>query len=127
MTGLKSVLLRMLHSELPVPGCMRPLVRGLYRLGVVLAEGWRLLYKWLVVAPVMRSVASVGRSLRIERIPYIRGRGRITIGRNVYISGKVDIGFSRHSGEPPAPPATDYVRGKTPERDESFPGAEVDV
>ena len=101
MSRVGSVVRRILHSELPVPRPVRPVIRMLYRLGVVLAELWQLVYKWLIVAPVMRSIATVGRNLRIERIPYIRGPGQITIGSDVYISGKIDIGFSRHGEDTP--------------------------
>jgi len=66
-------------------------------MGVAIAEFLRFLYAWLVVGPVMRSIASVGSGLRIERIPYIRGKGRITIGTGVYISGRVGISFSSHA------------------------------
>ncbi|MDP7023216.1 MAG: acyltransferase [Kiritimatiellia bacterium] len=59
------------------------------------------MYAWFIAGPVLRSVAEVGESLRIEKIPYIRGPGRIVIGDRAYISGKVDVAFSRQSG--PAP------------------------
>ena len=101
MKKFRSIALRVLHSDLPVPRFIRPGIRGLYRLGVVLAELWQLVYKWLVVAPVVRSIATVGQNLRIERIPYIRGPGKIMIGRDVYISGKIDIAFSRHGDDTP--------------------------
>ena len=101
MSRLGSIARRALHSELPVPRPVRPAIRALYRLGVVLAELGRLTYKWLIVAPVMRSIATVGRNLRIEQIPYIRGPGQITIGQDVYISGKIDISFSRHGDDAP--------------------------
>jgi len=95
MSRLKALVIRVLHSELPVPGFVRPLIRYLYLLGVILSEMSQLFYKWLVVAPVMRSIARVGHGLRIERIPYIRGKGSIVLGNKVYISGKVDVGFAR--------------------------------
>lgn len=101
MSRAGSIVRRVLHSELPVPRPVRPIIRGLYRLGVVMSELGRLVYKWLIVAPVMRSIATVDRNLRIEQIPYIRGPGQITIGRDVYISGKIDISFSRHGDDAP--------------------------
>ncbi len=36
----------------------------------------------------------LGSGLRIEKLPYIRGKGQIFVGDNVYISGKVGIGFA---------------------------------
>lgn len=96
--SLKRNLTRLLHSELPVPSWLYPVIRGLYRSGVVLSEGVALLYKWLVVTPVVRAVCDqVGPGLRIERIPYIRGSGRIEIGEQVYMSGRIGIGLSSRS------------------------------
>lgn len=94
----RDVLLRILHSELPVPALMLPLIRRLYQAGVYAGEAINLLYKWLVLVPVMRAVcAEVGPGLRIERMPYIRGNGEIRIGRQVYLSGKIGIGLSGRS------------------------------
>jgi acetyltransferase-like isoleucine patch superfamily enzyme len=86
-----------LRSELPVPGVVRPLIRSVYRVGVVVSELSQLCFKWFVVAPVVRSIASVGKGLRIERIPYVRGKGQIVLGDDVYISGKMDVGFARRT------------------------------
>ena len=36
----------------------------------------------------------LGQGLRIEQLPYIRGKGQLLIGNNVYISGKIGIGFA---------------------------------
>ncbi len=36
----------------------------------------------------------LGQGLRIEQLPYIRGNGELLIGDNVYISGKIGIGFA---------------------------------
>jgi acetyltransferase-like isoleucine patch superfamily enzyme len=91
----------LLHSELPIPRLALPLIRVLYRTGVLAIEGMRLAYKWLVVAPVLRSVATVGPRLRCERLPFIRGAGEIIIGADVYISGKVDVLFAGVPNEHP--------------------------
>lgn len=101
MKTYEKIARKMFHGGLPVPGFLRPLVRLFYYLGVGAAETLRVLYAWLIVVPVMRSVASGGRGLRIERIPYVRGRGRIKIGSDVYISGKIDISFSSHAVQVP--------------------------
>lgn len=84
----------------PVPGILRPVIHAMYRVGVVVAEICRVSWKWLVVEPVFRSVATVGSRLRIERIPYMRGKGRIVVGSNACISGKINIRFAnRKDGE----------------------------
>jgi acetyltransferase-like isoleucine patch superfamily enzyme len=49
---------------------------------------------WFWAAPMMRALCDqVGQGLRMERLPYIRGRGRISLGDQVYISGKIGITF----------------------------------
>lgn len=99
MTGrFRQAIKKLLHTDLPLPDVLRPGVRRLYQAGVLLSEGLALVYKWLVVSPVMRAICnSVGPGLRIERIPYIRGHGTIELGAKVYISGKIGIGLSTRS------------------------------
>ncbi|WP_456415972.1 DapH/DapD/GlmU-related protein [Thiolapillus sp.] len=92
---LKKLIKKILSSGLPVPGLLLPLIRSLYQGGVVVAEALRFIYSWFVVSPVMRAISyRMGKNVRIERIPFIRGPGRITIGDNVYISGKLGVAFS---------------------------------
>ena len=94
----RTALIRLLHSELPTPALLLPLIRRLYRIGVYAGEAASLLYKWLVLVPVMRAVCTeLGAGLRIERMPYIRGTGEIRIGAQVYLSGKIGIGLSGRS------------------------------
>jgi acetyltransferase-like isoleucine patch superfamily enzyme len=94
----RTALIRLLHSELPVPGLLLPLIRRLYQIGVYAGEATNLLYKWLILVPVMRAVCTrVGSGLRIERMPYIRGVGEIHIGTQVYLSGRIGIGLSGRS------------------------------
>jgi len=94
----RTALIRVLHSELPVPVLMLPLIRRLYQIGVYTGEAVNLLYKWIILVPVMRSICTeVGSGLRIERMPYIRGSGEIRIGKQVYLSGKIGIGMSTRS------------------------------
>ena len=94
----KNTVRKILHSGMSIPRIVRPVIRMLYDLGVLIYEGSILARKLIFVEPVFRSIAvSVGRGLRIERLPYIRGRGRIFVGSDVYISGKIGIGFSSHA------------------------------
>jgi acetyltransferase-like isoleucine patch superfamily enzyme len=98
LQGYRTALTRLLHSELPVPALVLPLIRVLYRVAVYISEGLALVYKWLVLVPVMRAVCTeVGPGLRIERMPYIRGNGVIRLGSQVYLSGKIGIGLSSRS------------------------------
>lgn len=98
---MKNLIQRLFRVELPVPLFLRPVIKLFYLIGVAVAEGWRGLYGKLIAGPVLKSIADVGRGLRIERVPYVRGPGKVTVGDDVYISGKINISFSRHSDEPP--------------------------
>jgi len=100
---LKQAAKKLLHAGLPVPAVVRPLVRGLYGMGVVMVEAWAFLYKLLWVEPVLRSICEhVGSGLRAERLPYIRGLGRIRIGRGVNLSGRSCFYFLRGMPESPS-------------------------
>ncbi len=88
---------RMLRAGLPVPRLLRPLIRGFYRLGVAVNEAGPLLWKLIWVEPVLRSVCeSVGTGLRAERLPYMRGRGRLVLGDDVRLSGRSCFYFMSH-------------------------------
>ncbi|MDI6774435.1 MAG: DapH/DapD/GlmU-related protein [Verrucomicrobiota bacterium] len=98
---MKTTTERLLSGGLRTPAFARPPVRLFHLAGVGVAELLRLAYAWLIVKPVVTSIAQVGPGLGIERIPYVRGRGRIRIGAGVYISGKIGIAFSRRAAAPP--------------------------
>jgi acetyltransferase-like isoleucine patch superfamily enzyme len=85
---MKKIIKRILHSGLPVPGFVRPVIRLLYRLGVIMNEGMTFLYAFLIVKPVIKSITRCETGLRAERIPFIRGSGQIIIGKNVNLSGR---------------------------------------
>jgi carbonic anhydrase/acetyltransferase-like protein (isoleucine patch superfamily) len=85
---------RILHAGVPVPAPMRWILRGGYHAGSAVMEALRALKGWFLVVPMMRALcARTGRRLRMERLPYICGQGKISIGDNVYISGKIGITF----------------------------------
>lgn len=80
---------RTMHAGLPVPSFIRPSIRALYGFGVFLQEVLPWLKKVLWIEPVMRSVcARVGHGFRAERLPYMRGRGRMALGDGVHLSGR---------------------------------------
>lgn len=92
----------LLTFHLPVQGPTRSLFQGLYRLHVVVREsiGWVLRACWY--EPLFRSQCeSVGARFRMERLPYITGRGRIVIGSDVRLSGKSGLSFGRCVDEIP--------------------------
>jgi len=86
---MKKLARALLHGGLPVPRFVRPVVRTTYRAGVFLVELWALAWKILWVGPVLKSVCSeLGRGLRAERLPYMRGKGRLAMGEYVNLSGR---------------------------------------
>lgn len=96
---LKRLAKRVLAWGLPDWAVLRAFYRGAWRVCVV---GYELVVwckKVLVVEPTTRALATrVGRRLRIERIPYLRQRGRIVLGDDVEISGKIGIAFNTALG-----------------------------
>lgn len=98
---LRAIAKMVMHSGLPVPRLLRPLIRLAYRLCRAAVAGGRFAYGALIVSPVFRSIAEVGSGLRIERIPFMQGRGAIRVGSEAYISGKIAIAFgNRHCAMP---------------------------
>ena len=100
---MKTILKRMakcvLTFGLPDWAILHQFYRGAYYIVIILYEGCVFLKKVLIVEPTMRALCtSVGKRLRIERIPYMRRRGIIKIGDDVYISGKIDIAFNSALG-----------------------------
>ena len=99
---LKSSIKRILAWGLPDWSIFRFFFRTTYSCCVFAYEFCAWLKKVWIVEPTMRALCtSVGKRLRIERIPYMRSRGRIVIGDDVYISGKIGISFNTSLGLSP--------------------------
>lgn len=91
-----------MRAGLPLPHALRPLIRGAYRVGVWAVESLAFARKLLWVEPVLRSVCEVvGPGLRAERLPYMRGRGRLRLGANINLSGQSCFYFMHGMGAPP--------------------------
>jgi acetyltransferase-like isoleucine patch superfamily enzyme len=90
---MKYMLKKILHADMRLPSFILWIVRLAYRTGVILRETLDGLYAAVIVKPVMKAIAVGGRRLRIERIPYVRGKGRIELGDDVYISGLLGVSF----------------------------------
>ena len=91
-----------LRCHVPVFAVTRPFFSGMYALHVAAREGaaWGLRFFWY--EPLFRSqCAQVGAGFRMERLPYIVGRGSIRIGRGVRLSGKSSFGFGRGGARDP--------------------------
>jgi acetyltransferase-like isoleucine patch superfamily enzyme len=92
---LKAVARWALALHVPVGPLNRPLFRLLYAIHVGGRETliWALRFFWY--EPLFRSqCASVGKGLQIEKLPYMTGSGRMTLGHRVRLSGLSSIGFS---------------------------------
>ena len=86
---MKKLARALLHGGLPVPRFVRPVVRTTYRAGVFLVELWALAWKIVWVGPVLKSVCSeLGKGLRAERLPYMRGKRRLVMGDYINLSGR---------------------------------------
>lgn len=94
---------KLLHLEYRLPAPILGFVRGLYGAGVVGNEAVRALYALLLVKPVMQAKAEGGRRLRIEQMPYMRGKGRLSLGCDIYWSGKIGVSFLARAGIPHSP------------------------
>jgi acetyltransferase-like isoleucine patch superfamily enzyme len=91
-----------LSFHIPVAGPTRWLFRLGYRLHVGVAEFGRWALRFFWYEPLFRGQCeAVGPGFRMERLPYLRGSGRIVIGRDVRLSGKPDIHFGARYGRPP--------------------------
>ncbi len=92
---LKKVARAVLRFHVPVVGPTRLLFRLLYRCHVTLREGWAWGTRFFWYEPLFRSqCAAIGDGFKMDKLPYIMGSGRIVLGRQVYLDGKLDIGFS---------------------------------
>jgi acetyltransferase-like isoleucine patch superfamily enzyme len=99
---MKKLIKRVLAAGLPDLWVLRIIYRNGYRLGVFVYETAVWVKKVWIVEPTMRALCtSVGKRFRIERIPYMRNKGRIIIGDNVYISGKIGLAFNTALGFDP--------------------------
>ena len=97
----KAFIKKLLHFNIRIPAFLHPIFRWAYNIGVVVHEASISAYKLIFVAPMMQVLCThLGSGLRIEKLPYIRGKGQIFVGDNVYISGKVGIGFASASNVP---------------------------
>ena len=92
----------LLGLHLPVPPASRSLFRALHGLHRAAGEaaGWAIRFGWY--EPLFRGLCDeVGPGFRMERLPFVTGRGRIVVGRDVRLSGKSEFGFSNRLADEP--------------------------
>ncbi len=96
---MKQFIKHLLAFGLPDWAILRWFYRTGYNLCVFSYETLVWLRKVFIVEPTMRALCvSAGRRLRIEQVPYLRRRGRITLGDDVEISGKIGLAFNTALG-----------------------------
>jgi acetyltransferase-like isoleucine patch superfamily enzyme len=100
--GLKRLARSILTLHVPVGPRVRPLFGFLYSLHVATREGTREILRFFWFEPLFRSqCAAIGKGLRIERLPFINGRGKIVLGDHVRLSGKSDFTFGNRWNDAP--------------------------
>ena len=103
MSVLKRAVKKLLRCGLPIPCFLLPVVRWAYLSGIFIKESCVFAWKLMVVEPILRAVcAELGRGLRAERIPYIRGKGHLCLGNGINLSGQSCFYFTPVSDEVPA-------------------------
>lgn len=86
---------KILRFSIPVNALTKPLFNALYQIHVFLRESLICLVKIIYNEPLFRSQCKhVGERLWMEKLPYIVGRGEISIGNFVRLSGKPNFAFS---------------------------------
>lgn len=91
-----------LTFSIPVNAITKPVFKLVYVAHVFVKDAARFMLRFLYTAPLFKSQCeSVGVGLFVEKLPYIVGFGRISIGNNSHISGKINIAFNdKLYGEP---------------------------
>ena len=80
---------RALRFSIPINGITKRIFLFFYYTQIYLREVFELIIKIFYCEPLFRARCErVGRNLRMEKLPYIAGHGKIIVGDNVYLSGK---------------------------------------
>jgi len=88
--------------SIPPVGPLKWFYRGLYYFGKISVEVWRRVLSGLLWKPMFISrCETVGKRLQLEQLPYITGVGKIQLGDDVRISGRIGIHFSDRLERPP--------------------------
>lgn len=99
---MRQMVKAILRGGMPVPGFVKPVIRAIYYLGMGVCGCLVFLKKFFWVEPVVRSLCErVGKRLRAERLPFIRGDGRMSLGDDVNLSGRSCFYMMRGMPEKP--------------------------
>jgi serine acetyltransferase len=86
---------KILRFSIPVNWLTKPLFKVIYILHISVREFLSWLIRFFYFEPLFRSqCVKVGKSLWMEKLPYIVNNGKIIIGDFVRLSGKLTINFS---------------------------------
>ncbi|NQT22675.1 MAG: acyltransferase [Candidatus Omnitrophica bacterium] len=93
--AIKRTIMFILNFRVPLFWPLSWLYKGLYYIHIFIRESVITILKIVYFEPMFRSRCSrSGKNLRMEKLPYIVGEGKIEIGNNVYISGRIVVGFN---------------------------------
>lgn len=93
---VRKVAKAMLHSNLPVPGFLAPIYRGLYHLHFLVLYAFRWGLNYFYREPAFRArCTSVGKNLHMWLMPDVTGHVQIYIGDNVNLFGHLAIASGR--------------------------------
>jgi len=99
---IRKFALMVLRAGIPVKGPARTFFRAVYTLHVLFLELLAVIRKFFYAEPLFRTrCEKVGTNLRMERLPYIQGHGKIIVGNNVHLSGRSSFTVGgKHYPEP---------------------------
>jgi acetyltransferase-like isoleucine patch superfamily enzyme len=86
----------MLHSNLPLPGFLKPFYRTLYQAHFLVKYAFRWALNYFYREPAFRSrCTQVGRNLHLWLMPDVSGHTKIYIGNDVNLFGHLGVGSGR--------------------------------
>lgn len=90
------------NIRLPSYTAIKWIFISIYNMQIFISSVINVCFKIFYIEPVIRVVCKeVGRGLKIERLPYIRGHGAIQIGHDVHLSGLINIQFGSQLADLP--------------------------
>jgi acetyltransferase-like isoleucine patch superfamily enzyme len=85
----------------PIPGFLRPLLRLLYEVHFAVIDSWHAFWNLVYYYPLFQArCAGIGRNVTIDRMPYVTGPVRISIGNGVWLGGNIQISSAREIESP---------------------------
>ena len=98
---LKSIARAVLQANLPIPRVLLPFFGFLYRLHFAIYSLIQRLITFFYREPLFRGrCESVGKRLRLERMPEVEGHAKIYLGDDVAFTGKAGIYSGRFTDNP---------------------------